>query len=122
MPGRPTRQVWRDTSYGAKTVLFGFLVIITIVAIFLSTRDIPAVNPEALPQTPGSGGVYFALMAMVLYFLPSLAPWGKRNWGAIFLLNLLLGWTLIGWIVALVWGWTIEAPRPKSVQTTGSDS
>jgi hypothetical protein len=24
-------------------------------------------------------------------------------WGAIFALNLLLGWTLIGWVVALVW-------------------
>ncbi|HVE24372.1 MAG TPA: superinfection immunity protein [Sporichthya sp.] len=37
-----------------------------------------------------------------------LLPWavaatrGKSNSGAIGLLNLLLGWTLIGWIVALV--------------------
>jgi hypothetical protein len=116
------RQVSRDMSYRAKIVFFGYLAFITIVAIILSMRVTPAVQPEALPQTPGNGGVYFALVAMLLYFLPSFAPWGKRNWGAIFLLNLLLGWTLIGWIVALVWGWTIEAPRPKSLQTTGSDS
>lgn len=37
-----------------------------------------------------------------------MLPWaiaatrGKSNSGAIGLLNLLLGWTLIGWIVALV--------------------
>jgi hypothetical protein len=28
---------------------------------------------------------------------------GRKNKGAIFVLNLFLGWTLIGWVVALVW-------------------
>jgi len=40
-----------------------------------------------------------------LYLLPSLISflrWNK-NWMAIFLFNLLLGWTGIGWIVVLVW-------------------
>jgi hypothetical protein len=102
------RQVWRDMGYGAKIVLFGYLAFITIVAIILSTRDTPAVKPEASLHTPGIGGVYFALLAMMLYFLPSFAAWGKRNWAPIFLFNLLLGWTLIGWIVALLWGWMIR--------------
>lgn len=37
-----------------------------------------------------------------------MLPWaiaatrGKSNTGAIFWLNLLLGWTLVGWIIALV--------------------
>ncbi len=37
-----------------------------------------------------------------------LLPWaiaatrGKSNTGAIFWLNLLLGWTVVGWIIALV--------------------
>ncbi len=44
-------------------------------------------------------------MPFVLYFLPSIIALarGKRDLLAIFLLNLFLGVTVIGWIVALVW-------------------
>ena len=40
-----------------------------------------------------------------LYLLPSLISFLRRNknWLAVFLLNLFLGWTGIGWVVALVW-------------------
>jgi hypothetical protein len=33
---------------------------------------------------------------------------GKHNAGAIFALNLLLGWTLVGWVVALVWALAVD--------------
>ena len=41
----------------------------------------------------------------VMYFLPSIVALArnKRDVLAILLLNFLLGWTLIGWIVALIW-------------------
>ena len=41
----------------------------------------------------------------VMYFLPSIIALArsKRDILAIFLLNLFLGWSVIGWIVALVW-------------------
>jgi len=41
----------------------------------------------------------------VLYFLPSIIALtrSKRDLLGIFLLNFFLGWTFIGWIVALVW-------------------
>lgn len=48
---------------------------------------------------------------ITLYFLPSIAGYRKANVGAIFILNLLLGWTLIGWVVALVWAFTNDPPR-----------
>ena len=38
-----------------------------------------------------------------LYFLPAIVGSNKRNYNAILILNLLLGWTLIGWVIALVW-------------------
>ncbi|MCX5699758.1 MAG: superinfection immunity protein [Candidatus Omnitrophica bacterium] len=40
-----------------------------------------------------------------LYLLPALIYFLRRNknWMAVFLLNLFLGWTGIGWVVALVW-------------------
>ena len=41
----------------------------------------------------------------LMYFLPSIIALArsKRDLLAIFLLNLFLGWSVIGWIVALVW-------------------
>jgi Superinfection immunity protein len=40
---------------------------------------------------------------LMLYFLPSLIAGARehQSGGAIFVVNLFLGWTLIGWIVAL---------------------
>jgi ABC-type sugar transport system permease subunit len=41
----------------------------------------------------------------LFYFLPFAIAFNKKraNTGAIFALNLFLGWSLIGWVVALVW-------------------
>ena len=48
----------------------------------------------------------------VLYFLPSIIALArsKRDLLAIFLLNLFLGWSVIGWIVALVWAAKSDVP------------
>ena len=44
------------------------------------------------------------LVAVGLYFLPTfVAVNGHPHALAVFVLNLLLGWTLLGWVVALVW-------------------
>jgi Superinfection immunity protein/zinc-ribbon domain len=55
----------------------------------------------------------FFLFGLALYFLPSILGRNKRNFGAIFVLNLLLGWTLIGWVVALVWAVSSDAQAPQ---------
>jgi T4 superinfection immunity protein/SH3 domain-containing protein len=49
--------------------------------------------------------VLVLLILLVLYFLPTIvaAASNKRKTGAIFVLNLLLGWTLLGWVGSLVW-------------------
>ncbi len=41
----------------------------------------------------------------LFYFLPFAIAFNKRraNTAAIFALNLFLGWSLIGWVIALVW-------------------
>jgi hypothetical protein len=48
----------------------------------------------------------------VLYFLPSIIALArsKRDTLAIFLLNFFLGWSVIGWIVALVWAARNDVP------------
>ena len=44
----------------------------------------------------------------MLYFLPAIVAGFRdhRNTGAVFVLNLFLGWTFIGWVIALVWAMT----------------
>ena len=44
-------------------------------------------------------------MVVALYFLPFIVAWlrGHHNKASIFLLNLFLGWTGIGWVVAFIW-------------------
>lgn len=48
----------------------------------------------------------------VMYFLPSILALArnKRDTVSIFVLNLFLGWTAIGWVIALVWALKVDAP------------
>ena len=48
----------------------------------------------------------------LFYFLPSIkaAARSKRDLVSIFVLNLLLGWTAIGWVIALVWALKTDVP------------
>lgn len=50
------------------------------------------------------------LLAILAYFLPSIIGLNKRHAAGIFLLNFFLGWTFIGWIVALLWACTSDVP------------
>jgi hypothetical protein len=53
-------------------------------------------------------GILVFLLLLALYFLPTIIALvaKKRNTLAIFLLNFFLGWSFIGWVVALVWSAT----------------
>lgn len=52
--------------------------------------------------------VIFGLAGLILYFAPTFFAYGRshNNTLAIFALNLLLGWTFLGWVIALVWSLT----------------
>src|SRR5260370_6868323 len=56
---------------------------------------------------------FLYLLFLIPYLLPSFvaAARGHRNGQAILLLNLFLGWTVLGWIVALVWAARIPSNR-----------
>ena len=45
----------------------------------------------------------FLIFSVLLYFLPTIIARDKPDATAIFLVNLLFGWTIIGWFVALIW-------------------
>lgn len=46
-----------------------------------------------------------AVLIFAFYFLPTLIAFlrNHKNKLAIFLLNLLLGWTVLGWVGSLIW-------------------
>ena len=57
-------------------------------------------------------GFGFGLAGALIYFLPSLIASRRehRNLVAIIILDTLLGWTILGWIGALIWA-VIEEPK-----------
>jgi hypothetical protein len=63
----------------------------------------------------------FILCGIFLYFLPAFIAHNKRDFAAIFLVNLLFGWTVIGWIIALIWACAAET-KPHVVMVAGAVS
>jgi hypothetical protein len=59
--------------------------------------------------------ILLIIVALVLYFLPTIIARNRyhHQGSAIFVLNVLLGWTALGWVLALVWACTaVQAHVP----------
>jgi hypothetical protein len=71
--------------------------------------------------------IMLAVICIVFYFAPAFNASSRKHpsTAPIFLLNLLLGWTLVGWVVALVWSASaigpVEQIRVKSDEIPGPD-
>jgi hypothetical protein len=57
--------------------------------------------------------IVLCLVALI-YFVPALAAYQRRhrNKDPIFIINLFLGWTFLGWVIALAWAFT-DYVHPK---------
>ena len=65
--------------------------------------------PAEVPSSSaGNSGVGVVILMIAAYFGPTLVAIlrKRQNVGAIFALNLFLGWTVLGWIIAFVWSLT----------------
>lgn len=49
--------------------------------------------------------IAFLLIVAVVYFIPTIAAYRNHHTraDAVLFLNLFLGWTLVGWVVAAIW-------------------
>ncbi len=56
------------------------------------------------------GALTFLVIIIVLYFLPAELAWHKPQFGSVLAINVFLGWTLVGWVIALAWAVKNEAP------------
>ena len=63
----------------------------------------------------------FLLFACLMYFLPTIIGRDKSDAGLIFMVNLLFGWTVVGWIVAFIWACAADTrPVPVRLVPVGS--
>jgi len=56
---------------------------------------------------------FLIIFGLLLYFIPSIVAFSKNrhNKSAVLVLNIFLGWSFIGWIVALVWAVSNRNPQ-----------
>ncbi len=75
---------------------FGFMTVLAFTMGQIKSSGIPFVETAAIS---------LLLLIPVFYFLPAVIAC-KRNaryGGSIFLVNFVFGWTVLGWIAALIW-------------------
>jgi Superinfection immunity protein len=74
-------------------------------------------------ETMDIAGFLLIALALAVYFLPSIisSTRTRRYLTGIFWVNLLFGWTVLGWIAALIWA-VMEKPTPISVERPLTDS
>ena len=55
------------------------------------------------------------LILLLIYFIPTVIACYRKhgNMTAILLLNIFLGWTLIGWLIALIWSVTDNTKKDE---------
>jgi hypothetical protein len=45
----------------------------------------------------------FLGLALFLYLIPTIIGWDKKNRVGITILNIFMGWSLLGWLAVLIW-------------------
>lgn len=76
----------------------------------------PAANGGGNPFGP----LLLATVAIAAYFAPSLIADGRKHKsvGGIAVVNFFLGWTVLGWIVALAWAYADDGRQQQLAKTS----
>ena len=90
-----------------------------LVAYSWSMGQIP---PDGLNSFGKFIAVTFFLAAPALYLLPTFEAWKKShpNLTSIALVNLFLGWSIVGWVVAIVWAFKRPEPPDTPAQVVAT--
>ena len=61
--------------------------------------------------------LFFCIVSLGIYFLPAIVAFQRahKNSASILVVNIFLGWTLLGWVVALAWSFTDNIPKNNEV-------
>ena len=62
-------------------------------------------------------GLMIFLLAVIFYFIPTIISSERKtaHFNMILFINLVFGWTVLGWIAALIWT-IVEAPAKPTVE------
>ena len=103
----PIAQMWPKDAPGRFGTARGMAAAIGIAAALVLVVVGMSTNNPALHL---AGWLVGWALGLLFYFIPSLIAWNRehRNLAAIVLLNLLLGWTFLGWVIALIWSATAQ--------------
>jgi hypothetical protein len=84
----------------------------------LFIKAIALITGVIAPMTHGVWIVLVIAVGLCLYFVPSMVGFRKTDAVAIFVFNFFLGWTFVGWVLALVWACT----KDPVINSLGRDS
>jgi Superinfection immunity protein len=56
------------------------------------------------------------IVGAILYFVPTVVGWrlGVKSVQSIFYVNLIFGWTIVGWVFAMIWVMTERNELPTN--------
>jgi hypothetical protein len=80
------------------------MLIVRLLVLVISTAITYAIA-QGTNQAAAAALIAFVPLSLALYFLPSIEAKLNNHHSitSIFLVNLFLGWTLVGWVVAIAW-------------------
>jgi hypothetical protein len=87
-----------------------------LVQVMVATHTLAWAAKEKSGDSADSMALTLFVVLAIPYFIPSIiaAIRKKDNQIAIFALNLFLGWSVIGWVVALVWA-VAKDKQPQTI-------
>jgi hypothetical protein len=103
-------------------------VVMVLVVVHSVSRHEPGTHAiyKAAPVQPwpvvgGVMGVVFLILGVVVYFVPAIVADRRKhnNRLAIGILNFFLGWTVVGWVGALVWACTNDIEKESNLVMGG---
>jgi uncharacterized membrane protein len=70
-----------------------------------------------------AAGILISIFFILLYFAPTITAMLRKNPNiiSIFLVNFLLGWTFIGWAIALIWAFRVSNPEKIIIEKNKID-
>ena len=108
------RHAPREGTTGAMTAArVAGLIVIATVAFFASAAG---------PQVAEKSVVIMAAAGVTFYFLPTIEASLRKHpsLSSIVLINVFLGWSLIGWVVAIAWACAGSSKPPAAARTSPS--
>ena len=95
------------------TVEFADLYLAAVDANAKRAQMVAGAAPNTSASSSGEWGFWLVIGLIVLYFLPTLNAVQKGRGLATFVANVFFGWTIVGWLIILIWSLT-----PSSKPTT----